>query len=225
MSGAMPISESVQISDIKKVFGYMMSERFVIPDYQRAYVWGKKEIDEMIDDILDAKNTGDYHYSFGSVLIAKTKDRSGVMKDVYYVIDGQQRLTTFFMLLMAVIEWTDNETFKKNLSKMIEAQDFYGNRISHKIIKQNGDDIDINLSLVEYMKERLIDSGFSEPELADFILDSVYMSLNIMHFRDRDSENDIFKYCLQRFINMNSKGLALIEDEVSYAKQCLKSLS
>ena len=64
---------------------------YVIPRYQRAYAWEDKEIVQLIDDINDS--TGDYY--IGSLVVAKVKDKV----ETYEVVDGQQRLTTLYLLL------------------------------------------------------------------------------------------------------------------------------
>ena len=64
---------------------------YVIPRYQRAYAWEDKEIVQLIDDINDS--TGDYY--IGSLVVAKVKGK----EETYEVVDGQQRLTTLYLLL------------------------------------------------------------------------------------------------------------------------------
>ena len=64
---------------------------YVIPRYQRAYAWEDKEIVQLIDDINDS--TGDYY--IGSLVVAKIKGQ----EEQYEVVDGQQRLTTLYLLL------------------------------------------------------------------------------------------------------------------------------
>lgn len=64
---------------------------YVIPRYQRAYAWEDKEIIQLIDDINDS--TGDYY--IGSLIVAKIKGQ----EEQYEVVDGQQRLTTLYLLL------------------------------------------------------------------------------------------------------------------------------
>ena len=65
-------------------------DKYIIPLYQRAFAWSEKEIDQLIDDINDFEAD---HYYLGSLVVNLNKD------GVYEVIDGQQRLTTLFLLL------------------------------------------------------------------------------------------------------------------------------
>lgn len=69
---------------------------YVVPLYQRAFAWGtekyssrENEIVQLMDDIMDARDNGDYY--LGSLVVAASNS-------VYEVIDGQQRLTALFLL-------------------------------------------------------------------------------------------------------------------------------
>jgi len=71
---------------------------YIVPDYQREYVWTDKEVHQLLDDIDEQLDTGtSREYFIGTVLVSPTEQ-----KNHYHVIDDQQRLTTFFLLLCAV---------------------------------------------------------------------------------------------------------------------------
>lgn len=71
---------------------------YVVPDYQREYVWTDKEVQQLLDDIADQIDSStDQEYFVGMVLVSP-----GGQKNHFEVIDGQQRLTTFFLLLCAL---------------------------------------------------------------------------------------------------------------------------
>lgn len=68
--------------------------RFFIPDYQRGYRWGKREIEAFLEDILGhSRKKSDRNYCLQPIVVAKRPDES------WEVIDGQQRLTTIFLVL------------------------------------------------------------------------------------------------------------------------------
>lgn len=77
-----------------------MGVRYVIPRYQRAYAWEEKEIEQLIDDICD-DNDPKRDYYIGSLIVARRKADDGVE---YEVIDGQQRLTTIYLLLQCLLD-------------------------------------------------------------------------------------------------------------------------
>lgn len=65
---------------------------YVIPPYQRAYTWAKKEWNYLFDDLL-SNNEG---YFLGSLICISNDGCAN------QVIDGQQRLTTLSILLLAI---------------------------------------------------------------------------------------------------------------------------
>jgi hypothetical protein len=71
---------------------------YVVPDYQREYVWQEREVNQLLDDISEQLNGDATHeYFVGTILVAPTGERNH-----FEVIDGQQRLTTFFLILCAL---------------------------------------------------------------------------------------------------------------------------
>src|ERR1700686_2742363 len=71
---------------------------YVVPDYQREYVWTEKEVQQLLQDIDEELDVADRHeYFIGTVLVSPTAQKSHLE-----VIDGQQRLPTFFLLLCAL---------------------------------------------------------------------------------------------------------------------------
>ena len=72
---------------------------YIVPDYQREYVWGEKQVTQLLSDIHEQFDgqSGDSEYFIGTILVSPAAD-----KRHYEVIDGQQRLTTFFLLLVAI---------------------------------------------------------------------------------------------------------------------------
>jgi hypothetical protein len=71
---------------------------YVVPDYQREYVWTEKEVHQLLQDVDEEFDGGDRReYFIGTVLVSPTQQ-----KNHFEVIDGQQRLTTFFLLLCAL---------------------------------------------------------------------------------------------------------------------------
>jgi len=70
-----------------------------IPKFQRAYSWGKNNWNKLLEDIYD----NDLGHYMGSVICVYDKsDLSPSEELVYEVVDGQQRLTTLSLLLMAI---------------------------------------------------------------------------------------------------------------------------
>lgn len=87
---------------------------YQVPDYQREYVWTDKEVYQLLDDINDEINGSDKEYFIGTVLVAPTE-----IKNHYEVIDGQQRLTTFFLILCALRHHFLGEKQSQSISSLI----------------------------------------------------------------------------------------------------------
>lgn len=75
--------------------------KFYIPDYQRQYSWIDKNLNELWDDLYDAYEKDDYCYFLGSIVVVETKE-DDIIK--YDLIDGQQRITTFVIMLDVILK-------------------------------------------------------------------------------------------------------------------------
>lgn len=62
---------------------------FYVPSYQRGYRWGKAEVERLLDDIYSTKGTR--NYCLQPVVVKRNDGR-------YELIDGQQRLTTIYLI-------------------------------------------------------------------------------------------------------------------------------
>jgi uncharacterized protein with ParB-like and HNH nuclease domain len=69
---------------------------YVIPEYQREYVWEKTQVKQLMEDLLDAY-TSDKNkaYFLGTIVTCSANGD-------FELVDGQQRLTTFFIILCIV---------------------------------------------------------------------------------------------------------------------------
>lgn len=82
--------------NIKDLFNPEKIE-FLIPDYQRAYSWEDRNINQFIEDILDNSSYKKQYY-LGHYLF----ERNVAHPEQLYVIDGQQRLTTIVIFMSCV---------------------------------------------------------------------------------------------------------------------------
>jgi hypothetical protein len=88
---------------------------YIVPDYQREYVWTDKEVHQLLEDIGEQIDVGTTReYFIGTVLVSPTEQ-----KNHYEVIDGQQRLTTFFLLLCALKHLFQGEPQRQMISGLI----------------------------------------------------------------------------------------------------------
>tara|TARA_B100000315_G_scaffold258691_1_gene311715 strand:- start:6685 stop:8616 length:1932 start_codon:yes stop_codon:yes gene_type:complete len=74
-------------------------EHYHVPKYQREYTWGRGEWEQLLNDI-DENDAG---YFMGSIICIDDNTELGPGESrVYEVVDGQQRLTTISLMLMAI---------------------------------------------------------------------------------------------------------------------------
>lgn len=83
------INQKIKILDNDKTI-FDLGYNFIIPIYQRGYEWEKEHIEKLIKDIIENNETS---YYLGVLVISKNT------KKQYEIIDGQQRLTTLYLIL------------------------------------------------------------------------------------------------------------------------------
>ncbi|MBA5726113.1 DUF262 domain-containing protein [Bombella favorum] len=72
---------------------------YIVPRYQREYVWGKNQVTQLLGDIRSEQMEGEYsEYFIGSVVVCPSQTERGADD----LIDGQQRITTLFIVLCAI---------------------------------------------------------------------------------------------------------------------------
>jgi len=79
-----------------------------IPEYQRPYVWETDQVIELLDDVYRAcQSNPESQYFLGSMVLKKSDKQDGATKyEEYDLIDGQQRLTTLFLITAVVRDLT-----------------------------------------------------------------------------------------------------------------------
>ncbi len=89
---------------VKNVF----QKWYRIPEYQRPYVWGADQVTELLDDVYRAcQYNPDSQYFLGSMVLKKSDKQDGTTKyEEYDILDGQQRLTTLFLITAVVRDLT-----------------------------------------------------------------------------------------------------------------------
>ena len=97
-----------------KISALLGGRLFRIPEYQRAYAWGKRQRVDLFNDILDVKRSGREH--FMATVVALAKDNRLIGADEYRtveIVDGQQRVTTLVILLKAIEKNLADQDFKQ----------------------------------------------------------------------------------------------------------------
>ena len=124
---------------------FKISYHFFIPSYQRGYRWSKKEVNDLLNDINEFKprvidNTDDKTWYCLQPIVIKSRE---TMANSYEVIDGQQRLTTIYLILHYLnqdfIESRREKIFHIDYQTRLGTSDFLDKLEENKINDSNVD--------------------------------------------------------------------------------------
>lgn len=90
--------------------------QYSIPVYQRNYEWSAEQCEKLFEDILQAHELDRFHFT-GSVVYSLLKNENKI--DYYVIIDGQQRLTTIYILIKALIDVAETDSEKETLTSVL----------------------------------------------------------------------------------------------------------
>lgn len=177
--------------------------KYSIPLYQRDYAWEEKQIVQLIEDIDDV-NLGESYY-IGSLIVAKNDD-------IYEVVDGQQRLTTLFLLLSYLGLNIGNEDA---LSFSCRDKSNYTLHHIQAILDDERDKYDVDrlqqniISGLNIIKENL--GKFSEEQKCDFVKKLKDVVIYRIEVPDHTDLNHYFEI-------MNTRGEQLEQSDVLKAR-------
>lgn len=84
-----------QFKRIRQLFG-RPGVQFEVPDYQRGYEWKEKHLQDLWNDLERIGEGVDFHY-FGNIILRRKEGG-----DKFEIVDGQQRMITLSLLMMAI---------------------------------------------------------------------------------------------------------------------------
>ena len=201
------------------------NRQFLIPVYQRFYSWDIDQCKRLWNDIVEMQRKGKAGHFVGSIVnIAEQAMPTGVQK--YMIIDGQQRMTTLTLLLLALRDYavknpSDTTINARRIDNMLLKNEYESGGERYKLLLTETDR-DILISLVEKkpisesIRSRLIENyNFFANKLADKELQpaEVYESIgklqivNITLDRTVDDAQAIFE-------SLNSTGKELSESDL-----------
>ncbi|WP_294215903.1 DUF262 domain-containing HNH endonuclease family protein [uncultured Chryseobacterium sp.] len=220
----------------EKLQSFLMgSNQFVIPFFQRSYVWKVDNWNELWENITDEykeiqNNNNNSEHFIGTVIIKqKESQRVGALE--YDLIDGQQRLTTVCLLLRAFYDTTDDANLKNWIKTLLVFTDSYGQeniRILHSKVDR------------EYFQKIILDTENNVDTLEEYAplkLEDLEKRLEIenkikggyLYFRKR-IEQDADKTQIRSYITIILEKLPVIhmalskEDDVQQIFDTINSL-
>lgn len=180
------------------------SKMFLIPRYQRSYAWEKKNIVQLLEDV--SKEEG---YYIGNVIVNTSQN------DEKEIIDGQQRIISIFLILIALhhvagmntLEYVlDNGNLKINIEKRIEDS---GVSVMSSILDDNiASTMKKYNEVARYKDIASILKKYEESQLET--LRKNLLKAKIVEIKFLNGE----KRAHEMFVNLNTKGKPLEEIEI-----------
>lgn len=210
----------------------LLEDNFYIPRYQRGYRWGKQEITELLNDlkeycelISDRENKVSKFYCLQPVVVKEKewlKDNETIKG--WEVIDGQQRLTTLFLILNYLEPLRKSITFKHILDKEKVYSLFFETREdSEDFFKQKKFKDGINKDNVDYFHISnaydIISNWFNENgsnyEILNTLLKEEY-NVSVIWYEaiDEVANNNSEKSSIELFTRLNEGKIALTDAEL-----------
>jgi uncharacterized protein with ParB-like and HNH nuclease domain len=118
-------------SEKKDIHSIFSDFWFLIPEYQRSYVWDDDNINDLLDDLWFAcQNKNDNEYFLGSLVLKRTGESDFAE---FEVLDGQQRLTTLFILMAVIRDSTTNRQLKGTCKNRVHQEENEFARIPERV--------------------------------------------------------------------------------------------
>lgn len=192
------MTEDLKIIPVSDVFANI---NYLVPIYQRNYAWSETQIEQLIEDIESSIDGFNKNYFLGNLIVNQMDN------NVYEVIDGQQRLTTLYLLekylgivfAKEALRFEAREKSNRTLSYVSDSsnQELIEELSSPEILK--------GFKIVDnYFKNKNIDKGRFTQKLKRVFLIRVQVPQNI----------DLNHY----FEIMNTRGEQLELHEIAKAK-------
>ena len=173
-----------------KTVGELLGKKFFIPSYQRGYRWTEQQVDDLLKDVNEfvPENIEDKERTWYCLqpLVVKEmdsnrKDECGLSQaEVWYeVIDGQQRLTTIFIILNIL----SNQFLSLKYQTRPNSEDF----LSNIATKEDGSNIDF-FFMSKAKKEVEKWKNNSKP-----LIEKIKNSCKVIWYETSDNAYDVFK--------------------------------
>ena len=200
---------------------------FNIPIYQRLYVWGKDQVEALLSDLWEACEQGKDVFYLGTALVIENKgqpEKASPENHYFDLIDGQQRLTTLWLISLAWKEKDGGELEKFRYTQFGDQKQhrikfairpkiatFFENIIEGKDARlPEAKQLEDAMATIEnFASKQQVNSKFDIPKLANFILNKVQFVFS--QVPQNADLNKIFEL-------INNRGVQLQHHEILKAK-------
>lgn len=106
--------------DIRSIFSNAGDVQYRLPRFQRAYAWGKEQWETLWKDILHIHESSlqNPEHFMGAMVVVDDGERHGAMS-VLSLVDGQQRLLTISILLLAMRNQCTDKNLREDISMFL----------------------------------------------------------------------------------------------------------
>ena len=244
---------ATEIKCEKKVIREIFNMWYCIPDYQRAYVWDTDQVRDLLDDTISAyRENKEAQYFLGSmVLKINEKFENNVSYTEYELLDGQQRITTVFLILACMRDiLTDYPQYQNSLAGFVyqaedailqqpermriifnirsDVRDFVNEHIKplhgtcdSALLKEKMQAKDVNISIRNMANAMLVAHEFLEENKSDIIGYLSYFLNKVLMIYVATEE---LQDAFQLFTVLNNRGVKLSSSDILKAEN-LKELS
>ena len=200
-------------------FGFMREENNIeIPFFQRPYVWNKVQWEQLFNDLLNSFREQRLHF-LGSIILKQLPSSMGEGSR-RSLIDGQQRLTTFSILVKSIYDLLEEDRLVDYVGFLYAEPTKYKNpKIKHSHINRSSFEAIIKakdysevcesecddklFACYKYFSEKLKESGLKNNEIINFLNYIVRTELwVVINLNGNEDEQKIFD-------SINSAGLIL----------------
>lgn len=244
---------ATEIKCEKKVIREIFNMWYCIPDYQRAYVWDTDQVRDLLDDTISAyRENKEAQYFLGSmVLKINEKSENNVSYTEYELLDGQQRITTVFLILACMRDMlTDYPQYQNSLAGFVyqaedailqqpermriifnirsDVRDFVNEHIKplhgtcdDALLKEKMQAKDVNISIRNMANAMLVAHEFLEENKSEIIGYLSYFLNKVLMIYVATEE---LQDAFQLFTVLNNRGVKLSSSDILKAEN-LKELS
>ncbi len=137
-------SNALRIESNDLTISQILKDFYTVPDFQREYVWEREQVEKLLQDILDefydedGKIIEGPEYFLGSIVACKEK-----ADNIFQLIDGQQRLTSIYLILCAARDALKNAGDKPTRVLLGQISDVYSD-------SKTGEDVERQRLTLQY---------------------------------------------------------------------------
>lgn len=227
----------VNKQSVKQLLETGKNKKFVIPEYQRPYAWSDDQIQTLFDDLVEyTENNNESTYFLGTVVSYENDNNE------QEIIDGQQRITSLFLLLRALyaklasmVETPESKNFKSQIEsalweqdELTAAVDYEKTLITSRVMGDDGNEIFANILITgkiqigaknnysqnyELFVDLIEKYATNQPELFYWFIRNLLNKAILLPIT-ADSQDT----ALTIFSTLNDRGLALSDADIFKAK-------